>query len=84
MIGTIIPAGWVAGNSLHVAYYRDGDPVRLRALYAVLSSLVFEFQVRCRLATGHMSLGIVRSSRVPTLNDGWIRLLADERIALAS
>ncbi|WP_425987722.1 hypothetical protein [Afipia sp. DC4300-2b1] len=68
MIGAIIPPGWVAGNSLHVTYFRDGDPQRLRALYAVLSSLIFEFQVRSRLATGHMSLGIVRLARVPLLS----------------
>jgi Alw26I/Eco31I/Esp3I family type II restriction m6 adenine DNA methyltransferase len=68
MITAIIPAGWVAGNSLHLAHFRDGDPKRLRALYAILSSYVFEFQVRNRLATGHMSLGIIRSTKIPALS----------------
>jgi Alw26I/Eco31I/Esp3I family type II restriction m6 adenine DNA methyltransferase len=76
MIGTIIPSKWVAGNSLHVAHFRDGNAERLRALYAVVSSLVFEFQVRCRLATGHMSLGIVRMSKVPPLKSNTVRTLA--------
>lgn len=68
MIGTVIPAGWVAGNSLHVACYRDGDADRTTALHALLSSFVFEAQVRARLTTGHMSLGVVRQARIPTLN----------------
>jgi Alw26I/Eco31I/Esp3I family type II restriction m6 adenine DNA methyltransferase len=67
MIGTLIPPGWVAGNSLHLAHFRDGNPERLKALHGVLSSLVFEFQVRSRLATGHMSLGVVRSARIPAM-----------------
>ncbi|WP_431469931.1 hypothetical protein [Sphingosinithalassobacter sp. LHW66-3] len=68
MIGTVIPAGWVAGNSLHVACYRDGDLDRTVALHALLSSFVLEAQVRARLTTGHMSLGVVRQARVPTLD----------------
>lgn len=84
MIGTIIPAGWVAGNSLHVAHFRDGDPDRLRALHAVLSSFVLELQVRSRLATGHMSLGVVRGVRVPRLGTATVaRLAAEARTALA-
>lgn len=65
MIGTVIPAGWVTGNSLHVAYVTDGDEERLLALYAVIMSMAFEAQVRARLSTGHMSLGIIRAARVP-------------------
>ena len=65
MITGLIPSGWIAGNSLHVACYRDGCLRRLHALYAVMSSFVFEFQVRARLSTGHMSLGVVRTAKVP-------------------
>lgn len=76
MIGTVIPAGWVAGNSLHVACFRDGDTERTLALHALLSSLVLEAQVRARLTTGHMSLGVVRRARVPTLDARLVGSLA--------
>lgn len=76
MIGTVIPKGWVAGNSLHVACFQDGDMAKTVALHAVLSSFVFEFQVRARLATGHMSLGVVRRARVPNFDQKTIKLLA--------
>ena len=68
MIGSVIPPGWVAGNSLHVACFRDGDLQRTKALHAILSSFVLEFQVRSRLTTGHMSLGAVRVARAPQLS----------------
>jgi Alw26I/Eco31I/Esp3I family type II restriction m6 adenine DNA methyltransferase len=60
---TIIPPGWVTGNSLHVAYFRDGDLDRLHALLGIMNSIVFEWMTRSQLATGHVSLGVVR--RVP-------------------
>lgn len=66
---TIIPPGWVSGNSLNVAYFRDNDLNRLKALLAIINSLVFEAQVRTYLATGHISLGAVRQVRVPPLSD---------------
>lgn len=78
MIGAIIPAGWVAGNSLHVAHFRNGSPEQLRALHAVLSSFVMEFQVRSRLSTGHMSLGAVRVAHVPDMSRSVVRTLAVE------
>jgi Alw26I/Eco31I/Esp3I family type II restriction m6 adenine DNA methyltransferase len=85
MIGAIIPAGWIAGNSLHVAYFRNGDSDKLHALHAVLSSLALEFQVRSRLATGHMSLGVVRSARVPDFSKRTVATLsALARAALKS
>jgi Alw26I/Eco31I/Esp3I family type II restriction m6 adenine DNA methyltransferase len=76
MIGTVIPAGWVAGNSLHVACFRDGNPERTLALHALLSSFVVELQVRTRLATGHMSLGIVRQVHIPILTSNEVKRLA--------
>lgn len=77
MIGTIIPPSWIAGNSLHVAHFRDGDTNKLRALQAILSSLVFEFQVRSRLGTGHMSLGIIRGISVPKFDSKLVRRLSN-------
>lgn len=76
MIGTVIPAGWIAGNSLHVACYRDGDADRTAALHALLSSFVVEAQVRARLTTGHMSLGVVRRTHMPVLDGRLIEQLS--------
>lgn len=76
MIGTVIPAGWIAGNSLHVACYRDGNADRTAALHGLLSSFVVEAQVRARLTTGHMSLGVVRQARVPELDDRLVNQLS--------
>lgn len=64
---TVIPPGWVAGNSLHVAYFRNDDLESLHALLAIVNSLVFEWLTRSNLATSHVSLGAVRKSPLPPL-----------------
>ena len=69
MQAAVIPAGIATGNSLHVAFFRDGCGERLRALVAVMNSIPFEFQVRAMLGTGHISLGVVRQVKVPDFND---------------
>lgn len=69
MQAAIIPPGWVTGNSLHVAYFRSGNTKKLRALLSIMNSLPFEFQVRARLGTGHISLGAVRQVRIPALTN---------------
>lgn len=82
---TIIPPGIVTGNSLSVAYFRDDNLPRLKALLAVMNSLVFEAQVRSRLATAHISLGSVREVHIPHLTDDSIvntlAALVDQSVA---
>jgi Alw26I/Eco31I/Esp3I family type II restriction m6 adenine DNA methyltransferase len=66
---TVIPAGWVTGNSLGVAYFEDQDKNKLFALLAVFNSLIFEAQIRCRLFTPHISLGVIRGAHLPDFAD---------------
>lgn len=69
---TLIPRGWVCGNSLGVAYFRDDDKRKLRALLALFASLPFEYQLRSMLSTGHVSLTSVRRVHLPELRGGVI------------
>ncbi len=64
---TIIPPGWITGNSLHVVYLYNENLENLKSLLGILSSFIFEFQIRMFLATGHISLGAVRKARIPKL-----------------
>lgn len=65
---TIIPGEWVAGNSLHVAYFRNNCPLKLRQLLAITNSLAFEAQARSLLSTSHVSLGVIRNVKIPSFD----------------
>ncbi len=64
---TIIPAQWVTGNSLGVAHFRTDDGSKLYTLLGIISSLPFEFQVRSMLSTAHVSVGVLRKTRIPLI-----------------
>lgn len=61
----IIPPGMVTGNSLGVARFKSPLPYLLETLMAVMNSIVFEVQIRGRLATNHVSQGVIRHCAVP-------------------
>lgn len=72
VIATIIPPGYAAGNSLGVLYVKTGDRKKLTALLGLLSSFVFEFQLRAYLATAHVSAGVMRKIRIPNWDTNFI------------
>lgn len=65
---SLLPAGPITGNSVSVAYFRDGDLTRLLTLLGLVSSLAFEFQIRSLLMTNHVSLSVMRAAKLPSLD----------------
>lgn len=65
----VIPEGILTGNSLHIIYSKSQNLAYLKALSVIFNSMVFEAQVRSKLSTNHISLGVVRCCHLPSLNE---------------
>lgn len=78
VIATIIPSGYVTGNSLGVLYsHKIQDQKMLMMLLGLLSSFMFEFQLRAYLATAHVSAGILRKIRIPNWDKNFIAKISE-------
>ena len=78
---TLLPPGYICGNSLGVIYGDKAALPSLKMLLAVMNSMVYEYQARSMLVSNHVSAGIVKQIRVPQLNvDVEIVELVDRRL----
>lgn len=77
LIATIVDSGFVAGNSLGVAYCDSPDSNVIYTILGIMTSLVFEFQLKSSLTTNHISLGALRKCFVPkvkqVIEDSYVR-----------
>ena len=69
MVATLVGEGNVAGNSLGVVFYRNGNRELLKALLGIMNSFCFEFQLKSYLSTGHISLSALRKTNIPYKED---------------
>ena len=73
MKATILPSGYIAGNSLGVLYSPENDMELLKYVLAILNSRVFEFQARLHLVSNHVPAGILRQIRIPQTCDNLLK-----------
>lgn len=62
---TILPSGYICGNSLGVIYCEEEMTHYLKVLLAIFNSMVFEYQARSLLVSNHVSAGIIKQIHVP-------------------
>ena len=67
MNASIIKEGVLTGNSLGVLHFGNKDYDSLQCLLGVLNSFVFEYQIRAKLATNHITWGVIKNLKVPNL-----------------
>lgn len=79
---TVIPKGYIAGNSLGVIYSEENDELLLNALLAVINSCIFEYQARQQFVSNHVPVGVMKKMKVPIdLYDFEIASLIQEQLS---
>jgi len=68
MNASIIKEGILTGNSLGVLHFGNEDYDSLQCILGVLNSFVFEYQIRAKLATNHITWGVIKNLKVPNLD----------------
>lgn len=65
---TLLPPGFICGNSLGVIFGEAERLPYLKMLLAIMNSMIYEYQARGMLVSNHVSAGIVKQINVPTSN----------------
>ena len=63
----ILPPGYVCGNSLGVIVGHKEQLPYMKTLLAVMNSIIFEYQARSLLVSNHVSAGIIKKIKIPSL-----------------
>jgi len=62
---TLLPPGFICGNSLGVIFCNDENLPKLKMLLVIMNSLIFEYQARSMLVSNHVAAGIVKQIHIP-------------------
>ena len=62
---TLLPGGYIAGNSLGVLFLQPENQAGLTYILAVMNSYVFEFQAKLHLITNHVPAGVLKKIHIP-------------------
>ncbi len=65
MQATLLPPGYICGNSLGVICGGAEELPYMKMLLAVMNSTIYEYQARSMLVSNHVSAGVVKRIRVP-------------------
>lgn len=63
----ILPPGYVCGNSLGVIVGHKEQLPYMKTLLAMMNSIIFEYQARSMLVSNHVSAGIIKKIKIPSL-----------------
>lgn len=62
---TLLPSGFICGNSLGVIYGAEEKLPYLKMLLVIMNSMIYEYQARGMLVSNHVSAGIMKRIHVP-------------------